>query len=294
MHSPAVLILGGNGYIGSALAAYLPTQGITVSCIDNGLRHGPKPSAPPFRTFQDLTPGELASFDGIVLLAAHSSVSACDEQPRRAFANNVTSFVDLVHKLQGQKLIFASSVSLYINTHGRQADESDPLPEPVSYYDLHKQMIEQYARVAYPSSYYALRFGTVCGPSPNIRWDLLLNSLVWSAVHRGQIEVANRGIHRPILGIHDLCRAIGILLMEPIEPGPYNLASVNVLIGEVADFIARRFQVPCQEVERTTRYDMQVSTRKFQQATGMAFCDSVEGLTDELAASALEASTSTR
>jgi UDP-glucose 4-epimerase len=284
MNSPSVLILGGNGYIGSALAAYLPTQGITVSCIDNGLRHGPNPSAPPFRTFQDLTPGELASYDGIVLLAAHSSVSACDEQPRRAFANNVASFVDLVHKLQGQKLIFASSASVYIDTYGRPVDEFEPLPQPVSFYDLHKQVIEHYARVAYAENYYALRFGTVCGPSPNMRWDQLLNSLVWSAVHRHEVEVANRALHRPILGIHDLCRAVGSLLTQSIEAGAYNLASANVAIGEVADYVARRLQVPCRDVERATRYDLQVSTVKFQQATGMTFRDSVEGLADDLVA----------
>ena len=62
------------------------------------------------------------------------------------------------------------------------ADESRELPAPVSYYDLHKQAIEHYARLAYGNAY-ALRFGSLCGPSPNVRLDLLLNSMVWSAIN---------------------------------------------------------------------------------------------------------------
>jgi nucleoside-diphosphate-sugar epimerase len=234
------------------------------------------------RTFQDLSAEELARFHGVVLLAGHSSVKACEEQPRRAFANNVASFADLVQKLQGQKFLIASSVLLYVHTHGQLATECAPLPEAVSYYDLHKQMIEQYARIAY-ANHYALRFGTVCGPSPHIRLDLLLNSLIWSALNRGYVEVANRAVHRPILGINDLCRAITTVLTKSIAPGAYNLASANITIGDVADYVARRFQVPCREIERPNRYDMQVSTEKITQAAGMRFRDTVESLTEELA-----------
>jgi hypothetical protein len=68
-----------------------------------------------------------------------------------------------------------------------------------------------------------------------------------------------------------------------VEPGPYNLASENVTIGAVADFVAARFQVPCIEVDQPTRYDMAVSTDKFTHATGMAFTDTVASLVEELA-----------
>jgi nucleoside-diphosphate-sugar epimerase len=191
------------------------------------------------------------------------------------------AFVDLVHKLHNQKLIFASSISVYVDTHGRQAKEIDPLPEPVSYYDFHKQTIERYAALAYPNSF-AIRLGTVCGPSPNMRRELLLNSLVRSAIQDGQIQVANRQASRGLLGIRDLCRAIEVLIGNPISPGCYNLASVNVKIGELADFVARRFQVPCFEIEHANKYDVQVDTHKFREATGMLFQDGIDGLIDDL------------
>src|SRR5262249_45203428 len=153
---------------------------------------------------------------------------------------NVAGFVDLVHKLRGQKLIFASSISVYVNSNNCLASENDPLPDAVSLYDLHKQMIERYAAIEYPN-HYALRFGTVCGPSPNLRTDLLLNSLVRCAVHEGRLQIANPGVHRPILGIFDLCRAIEALVTGRLPSGTYNLASTNVQVGEVANWLARRF-----------------------------------------------------
>jgi nucleoside-diphosphate-sugar epimerase len=160
MKSPRVLVLGGQGYVGSALTAYLRTAGLDSESIDVGWRGIPGSAPNRRRRYQSLSADELAEFGSIILLAGHSSVGACNQEPRKAFANNVAGFAQLVHKLRGQKLVFASSISVYVNTVARAAVESHLLPAPVSYYDLHKQMIEQYAALAYPNSY-ALRFGTV-------------------------------------------------------------------------------------------------------------------------------------
>jgi nucleoside-diphosphate-sugar epimerase len=283
MTAPAVLILGGQGYLGASVGAHLRRVAIPACLIDTRPPDGPAGGSWRCQRFQDLTAEELSAFDSVVLLAGHSSVAACDRSPAEAFANNVTAFVDLVHKLRGQKLIFASTISVYVDTGGRLATESDPLPDPVSYYDFHKQELERYARLAYPSSY-ALRLGTVCGPSPAIRTELLLNSLVWSALHKGYVEVANSSAHRPLLGVNDLCRAVEAIITRPVEPGCYNLASVNARIGEVAEYVATRFGVPCREVERPTRYDVQVDTSKLRSAAGLEFTDRVPSLVDALQA----------
>jgi nucleoside-diphosphate-sugar epimerase len=275
------MILGGQGYVGSAVAAHLRTASIPVHSVDSAPRNAPGLPSDRSRRYEDLTADELAPYTAIVLLAGHSSVAACDRFPAEAFTNNVSGFVELVHKLRAQKLIFASTISVYVNTGGRLADETDPLPEPVSFYDLHKQTVERYAALAYPN-HYALRLGTVCGPSPNVRDELLLNSLVRSAVHAGQIQVANRQAYRPLLGVGDLCRAVEALVTRPVPPGCYNLASLNVRIGEAADYVARRFQVPCVEVQRPNHYDIQVATGKFTRASGMEFRDTLAGLVESL------------
>jgi nucleoside-diphosphate-sugar epimerase len=233
--------------------------------------------------YQDLTAGDLDDFDAVVLLAGHSSVAACDRAPGEAFANNVAGFAGLVHKLRGQKLVYASSISVYGNTGGHIVTEDDPLPAAASCYDFHKQTVERYAALAYPNSC-GLRFGTVCGPSPNLRPELLLNSMVRSALREGVVRLANPHAHRPLLGINDLCRAAHAVLTRDIPPGIYNLASVDARIGDVALQVARRFGVPCVGADLPSNYDVRVDTRKFTAASGLEFRDDVAGLTEALVA----------
>lgn len=281
MRSPSILILGGQGYVGSALTVHLRGAGFPVSVVDLGVRGTPLPLGNRRLAYQELTSQDLAAFDTVVLLAGHASVTACDRAPAEAFHNNVSAFTDLVHKLHGQQLIFASSISVYVDTHGFPASEEEPLAAPASYYDWHKQAIERYAQVAYPSAV-ALRFGTVCGPAPNLRPELLLNSMVLSALRDGRIRVANRHARRPLLGIGDLCRAVSAVVSRPVPPGCYNLASVNATVGEVADHVRDRFGVGCAEAECPNRYDIAVTTRKFQEAAGFTFRDDLRTLAEEL------------
>lgn len=283
MSSPSVLILGGQGYVGSGLSAHLMAAGLRVQSVDTLTRGEQGPAPNRVVRYQELTAEELAEFDAIVLLAGHSTVTACAEAPTVAFENNVSGFVDLVHKLRDQKFIYASSISVHVRTPERPAEETDPLPEAVAVYDLHKQTIERYARLARPTAY-GLRFGTVCGPSANMRTELLLNGLVRSAVCRGRVEVANPHAHRPILGIGDLSRAVEAILTRPVPPGCYNLASDNVCIGELGERVARRFRVPLVSMTGSTPYDIRVSTARFQQAAQFAFEDTVESLTNDLTA----------
>jgi nucleoside-diphosphate-sugar epimerase len=281
MNDTNVLILGGHGYVGSALSAHLLDAGFDVQSVDLGVRGLPGPAPNWRKPYQELKIAELEEFGSIILLAGHPSVSACASDPVAAFNNNVCGFVELVHKLRGQKLIYASSISVYVDTHGRQATEDDPLAHPVSYYDLHKQSLERYATLAYPNSY-GLRFGTVCGPSPNIRDELLLNSLVLSGVRDGYLRVANRQAHRPLLGITDLCRAVEAILTREVPPGVYNLATTNVQVGEAAGAVGRCLKVRSQEVELPNNYDVQVCCDRFRKAAGFEFQDDVAALVDDL------------
>lgn len=278
----SVLVLGGQGYVGSAVCGHLLAAGLAVRSVDLGLRGEFGPAAGDRRAYQALAADELAAYDAVVLLAGHASVGACAADPAGAFANNVGGFVDLVHKLRGQVLVYASSVSVCGRTGGRPADEADPLPEAAAPYDLHKQAVERYARLAYPAAY-GLRFGTVCGPAPNLRPELLLNGLVRAAVRDRRVEVANPAAHRAVLGVGDLGRAVRAVLAGGVPPGVYHLASAGVRIGDAAERVARRFGVPVVAVPGATAYDVRVSTARFERAAGFAFTDTVDGLADALA-----------
>ena len=275
-----VLLLGGQGYIGSALGVHLQRCGFDVLSIDPGIRGTHRAFPNRQLRYQELSARELDSAQAVVLVGGDSTVSACSNAPFATFKNNVLGFADLVHKLRGQMFIYASSVSVYVHTN-HEANEQHSLPEPVTAYDYHKQSIEHYARLAYPNSY-GLRFGTVAGPSPNLRAELLLNGLVRSAIHDGYVSVSNAHCHRPILGIQDLCRAVVAILTTAVPPGRYNLASMNVRIGELAELVARRFRVPLRETDGATPYDIRVSTSLFRSAADFEFQDSVDSIISAL------------
>src|SRR5262245_42039281 len=100
----AVVLLGGQGYVGTALASYLLASGLDVHSVDVGLRGTPGPAPNDRRRYQDLSSADLARFGSVVLLAGHSTVTACAADPAAAFVNNVAGFVELVVKLRGQRL----------------------------------------------------------------------------------------------------------------------------------------------------------------------------------------------
>lgn len=278
----SVLLIGGAGYVGSALHPYLVERGLHVDTVDL-CWFGSARSDNLCVDYATLDRNFFRRYETIILLAGHSSVAMCQREPERALANNVANFADLVAKLERQRLIYASSISVY----GAQAAalefaEDAPLPEPVSHYDFHKQAIDHCARLS-GARCYGLRFGTVNGPAPSMRVDIMLNKMVHAARQRRRIEFCNPAIYRPVLGLSDLCRAIVAVIEGDAEPGVFNLASFNATVGEMVAETAATVGVPAVAIADTPgAYDVRVSTRKFEKALGFLFQDSVSAILKDL------------
>lgn len=232
-----VLIIGGCGYIGSALYTYLNNKNHSVESVD--LELFGNPNIKNFRiNFKDLSKEYLSQFTDIVLLAGHSSVKMCEENMLGAFKNNVEYFIELLLKINpNQKFIYASSSSVYGNVNRNVVTEECQEYVAGSFYDLSKAEIDHYCKIFDHIEYYGLRFGTVNGFSPNIRNDIMINSMVNHARTRKEIRVFNAMIRRPILYIGDLCRAIETIIVSQKDlRGVYNLASFNSTV----DIIGRK------------------------------------------------------
>ena len=82
------------------------------------------------------------------------------------------------------------------------------------------------------------RQGTVCGYSPRMRLDLVVNTMFKSAVAEKVITVNNPSIWRPILSIQDAASAY-IRAIESNEKvsGIFNIASGNYTLGEIGDLV---------------------------------------------------------
>ena len=82
----------------------------------------------------------------------------------------------------------------------------------------------------------SLRQGTVCGFSPRMRLDLVVNTMFKTAILDKTITVNNPAIWRPILSIEDAIKAY-IRAVEASDGinGIFNIASGNYTVGEIGD-----------------------------------------------------------
>ncbi|MDA8387313.1 MAG: SDR family oxidoreductase, partial [Nitrospiraceae bacterium] len=87
------------------------------------------------------------------------------------------------------------------------------------------------------------RQGTICGYSPRMRLDLIVNTMFKCALSEKVITVNNPAIWRPILSLQDAASAYIRAIESPEEiSGIFNIASGNFTVGEVADYVREGVQ----------------------------------------------------
>ena len=278
------LIIGSGGYIGSRLMKEMQATGVDINWFKKGRKDV---------DFKDLTRDYYSEFDNIILLAGHSSVKMSEGGLNSCFNNNVRNFIDLIEKLDKQKLIYASSSSVYGSVGGKTVNEKYFGFEPYNQYDISKHTADLYAQKS-DVEYYALRFGTVNGYSPFLSSDVMINAMVNSDINDGHIKLYIKDTMRPILGINDLCESIRyILASDEDKRGLYNLASFNKTAEQIAYEVANVMGVQVHEFEadptqikntksQTKAYNFSISTLKFRREFGFKFKDTVESLATEL------------
>ena len=286
-----ILLLGGCGYVGSALNNYLKNHEITNVDLN---------------WFSDIAFGNTISVDYrdealipiiresdvVILLAGHSSVKMCDDR-LSSYYNNVRNFVELTNRLTPkQKFIYASSSSVYGNTNTSEIAEDNVDFSPINYYDMTKLHIDHIAQLS-GLEYYGLRFGTVNGPAPHVRSDVMINAMTNTAMTKGEIHVFNADTKRSILGIKDLVKAIEkIIDTKESYPGIYNLASFTSTSGEIAEAVGLVNGVPVinkdepsvitnEKLEKKT-YNFGVTTQKFQDTFDFQFKATVESISQDM------------
>ena len=279
-----ILLIGGNGYIGSKLQEVLEVDVVDTNWFND------KDNS---EDFKDLTSRHYSDYNIIILLAGHSSVKMSEGNLNSCFNNNVRNFIDLIEKLDKQKLIYASSSSVYGSVGGKTVNEKYYGFEPYNQYDISKHTADLYAQKS-NVEYYGLRFGTVNGSSPVLRTDVMINAMVDSALKDGHIKLYIKDTMRPILGINDLCRAIeSIVELKEDKRGLYNLASFNKTAEQIAYEVADVMGVEVKEYEadptqikntksQTKAYNFSISTLKFRREYKFKFQDTVESLAVDL------------
>jgi len=254
-----ILLTGAAGYIGSYLeGGILKNPEISLDSLD--LRNG--------RNYRDL---DTSPYDVILHLAAHSSVAQSVADPAGTWENNVVGYRNLVINLMPhQILINASSGSVYGSAQG-SSEEHSGFTTPANSYDLSKMIGDLIAldSISAGKRIISLRFGTIAGASPNMRWDLIVNKMFLDAIEKQVIHVVNPNVRRGILFLPDLENALKKILLNPI-PGIYNLVSINTTVGEVANVIADRYNAERLESisDSASQYDFHLNSNLFIETFG--------------------------
>ena len=278
-----VLLIGALGYIGSRLLTHLRAAGHTVTALDRAAPAGGDVLAADYRSLAET---ELGRFGTVVWLAGHSSVKMAIDAPADAFDNNVCGLLRLAKRLRpAQRLIYASSASLYSgNESPSQVITEDVIGfQYQNAYDLSKYAFDKLISTL-GVNFCGLRFGTVCGTSVQQRHELLLNSMVRSAVHDGVVKVSNPQARRSVLALNDLVATIEGLLEVVPEAGFYNLASYSMSIGEFGATVAAQLAARVVEVLGSGTYSFSVDSTKICRALGRPLLTTLPSLIDELAA----------
>lgn len=264
----SVLVIGSNGYIGSALHRIQNFNG----SID-------------LLTFKQwkYTPWPVAGYDTIVLLAGHSSMQMGRDDPDGAWQNNVVNFKNLLDKLQdNQRLIYMSSASVY-NGIKAHPDENCVEFKPLNMYDLSKYIIDQLA-IQSGKHTYGLRLCTVNGFSPVLRVDLMMNKMMQDAKTKGVVTIKNAKLERPILGMRDLVNAIKTIITSGEDNrGIYNLNSLTgYTVGDYARAVVDRFGGSIEDLGEEPHYVYGADTTKFQQTYNFKFTETIDSILQSL------------
>ena len=237
-----ILIAGGAGYVGTKLSSRLHQRGYDVSVIDlflfgNELDEGISYSE---RDIFNLTEQDLKGFDQVIFLAGLSNDPMAEYSPSQNFIWNAAApaYLAYISKRAGVKrYIYASSCSVYGYTEDKLYDENAPTTVQFPYGVSKLQGEKAVMHLADENfSVISLRKGTVCGHSPRMRLDLVVNTMFKYAVKDKQITINNPSIWRPILDINDAVNAYvrSVEASESIS-GIFNISSGNYTVGAIAD-----------------------------------------------------------
>ena len=212
-----VLVTGSLGYIGSVLTTYLEESGFDCVGYDTGffkdcLLYAPSSTTTFPRDARDITEADLNDVDVVVHLAGISNDPMRKLEVSRIYDPMCVYSLEIAKlcKKRGVKFIFASSCSVYGQGAEDLLTESSPT-HPQTPYSLNKLQIEEDLRSISGRHFspIALRFATVFGSSPRVRFDVVVNMLTGMAVANGMVVLNSDGTSwRPNVHILDACQAV--------------------------------------------------------------------------------------
>lgn len=239
-----VLVTGGAGYIGSVLVKLLLDKGYFVRVLDN-LSFGGEAIVEllnndnfdfikgDIRNREDLKKA-MQDIDFVAHLASIVGDPACAIDPeltKDINLNGAKLTYTVANEMGIKKFVFASTCSNY----GKMEDSNSFVTEeselkPVSLYAETKVEFEQFllsqdkSNITKPT---CLRFSTVYGLSPRIRFDLTVNEFTKELAMKRELIVFGEQFWRPYCHVVDLSRSVISVIEADDDLVAYNVYNVG-------------------------------------------------------------------
>ena len=241
-----ILVTGGAGFIGTRLCNTL-IEDYDITVLDyfwfgdkldsriNKLVGG----------IVDLKVEYLKGYDAVLFLAGLSNDPMAEFKPNLNFTENsaVPTYLAYLTKEAGiKKFIGASTCSVYGYTKNKKLFE-DSKVTPTFPYGIAKLQFEKGVSILQDKNFKPILFrkGTVGGWSGRMRYDVVVNTMLMTAITKRKITINSPELWRPLIDIRDVIEAYRLALESDEDiSGIFNLSGVNLTIGTLGELIHKK------------------------------------------------------
>jgi nucleoside-diphosphate-sugar epimerase len=249
-----IIVTGALGHIGSAFIRNPRFQGPEVELVlvdDFSTQRfaslfnlsGPTIRLVEGSVKQSLTAELVSSASAVVHLAAIADPGLSTIKPDEVHEHNLSNTKHAIDvcAIAGVPLVFPSSTSIY-GGNNPAITEGSEVPQPHTPYARCKVAEEVAIQEAFTQglSGAILRFGTIFGTSPGMRFHTAVNRFCWQATIGSPITVYRTAMHqlRPYLAVGDASNALAHTVVEGcFHQSAVNISSCNTTVAEILEQI---------------------------------------------------------
>tara|TARA_B100000579_G_C22844250_1_gene863440 strand:+ start:2312 stop:3355 length:1044 start_codon:yes stop_codon:yes gene_type:complete len=209
MKKKKILVIGGNGYLGSALTERLKKKHYIKSYDTGYFEKCFLKKKDPFirKRAEQVIEDEIKNYDVVILLAAFSNDPLNNLDPNIFYKSSekfTIKIAKMCKKLE-KRFIFPSSCSVY--GYGKKVFNENSKLNPLTHYSKNKVYIEKKLIKLRSKTFnpIILRFSTVFGISNKMRFDIVINMFCGMAITSKKIFLNSNGqAWRPHIYIKDV------------------------------------------------------------------------------------------
>jgi UDP-glucose 4-epimerase len=281
-----LLVTGALGHIGSRFIRSIPAGAYrNILMLDDlSTQRYPSlfglPAGQGFRFIEgDILTADLAALlgdvDVVIHLAARTNAEASVEYAQEVERVNFKGSERVAQACAqtGTKLVFLSSTSVY-GVQQEEVDEDcaiDQLKPQSPYADskIKTELLLKEMRARDGLDFVTVRFGTIFGTSPGMRFHTAVNKFVWQACLGLPLTVWSSALdqNRPYLDLEDAVRAFHFIVEKGLFDGEiYNVLTMNATVRQIVDAIREHVpdvQTKFVDSKIMNQLSYTVSSRKF-------------------------------